>query len=226
MLENRRFGNKDAPTIQVAVVGLGYNGTALAVTIAERLKNTGTVKAINAQATICPAAPRGIRDAYWRVIKSRNVDLLFGYSVSSIRESRRPDQDPNITATTNSQTVNDEHQKLILELNPVQSGLKGETLEADLAAFEQAHLVAWNIWAAINGRPLSPFRFQKFGEFMSLGRTEAAISVDFVEGLTLEGPAAHAARKLAYCVRMPTQEHRAKVGMSWFAKALMDSLAS
>lgn len=97
MLENMRFG-KDAPSIQVAVVGMGYNGTALAVTLSERLKNTGTIKAINAQPTICPVAPPGIRDASWRVIKSRNVDLIFGYYVSSIRESCTSEDLSSITA--------------------------------------------------------------------------------------------------------------------------------
>lgn len=35
-----------------------------------------------------------------------------------------------------------------------------------------------------------------------------------------------AARKLVYCLRMPTDEHRVKVGISWFTKAAIDSLAS
>lgn len=29
-----------------------------------------------------------------------------------------------------------------------------------------------------------------------------------------------------YCLRMPTDEHRVKVGISWFAKGAVDSLAS
>jgi NADH:ubiquinone reductase (non-electrogenic) len=35
-----------------------------------------------------------------------------------------------------------------------------------------------------------------------------------------------AARKLVYCLRMPTDEHRVKVGISWFTKTAIDSLAS
>uniref|UniRef100_A0A453R3P4 FAD/NAD(P)-binding domain-containing protein n=1 Tax=Aegilops tauschii subsp. strangulata TaxID=200361 RepID=A0A453R3P4_AEGTS len=54
--------------IQVAIVGLGYSGVELAATISERLKNTGTVKAINFQTTICPNAPPGNREAALKVI--------------------------------------------------------------------------------------------------------------------------------------------------------------
>lgn len=34
-------------------------------------------------------------------------------------------------------------------------------------------------------------RFQNLGEMMTLGRSDAAISPSFVEGLTLEGPIGH-----------------------------------
>ncbi|GJN00335.1 hypothetical protein PR202_ga17760 [Eleusine coracana subsp. coracana] len=93
-------------------------------------------------------------------------------------------------------------------------------------AFQQADFAGWNLWAAINDRPLLPFRFQNLGEMMTLGRNDAAITASFIEGLTLEGPLGHAARKLVYCLRMPTDEHRVKVGISWFTKTAIDSLAS
>lgn len=35
-----------------------------------------------------------------------------------------------------------------------------------------------------------------------------------------------AARKIAYLLRLPTDEHRVKVGMSWLAKSAIDSVAS
>ena len=44
-------------------------------------------------------------------------------------------------------------------------------------AFQQADYVAWNLWAAINGRPLLPFRYQHLGDMMSLGRTRGAVSL-------------------------------------------------
>lgn len=35
-----------------------------------------------------------------------------------------------------------------------------------------------------------------------------------------------AARKFAYLIRLPTDEHRVKVGISWLAKSAVDSIAS
>ncbi|WCJ37726.1 Alternative NAD(P)H-ubiquinone oxidoreductase C1 chloroplastic/mitochondrial [Euphorbia peplus] len=93
-------------------------------------------------------------------------------------------------------------------------------------AFQQADFAGWNLWAAINGRPLLPFRFQNLGEMMTLGTNDAAISPSFIEGLTLEGPIGHAARKIAYLIRLPTDEHRLKVGISWLTKSAIDSVAS
>ncbi|EXB80260.1 NADH dehydrogenase C1 [Morus notabilis] len=93
-------------------------------------------------------------------------------------------------------------------------------------AFQQADFAGWNLWAAINDRPLLPFRFQNLGEMMTLGRNDAALSPTFVEGLTIEGPIGHTARKIAYLIRLPTDEHRFKVGISWLAKTAIDSIAS
>ncbi|KAJ6419375.1 hypothetical protein OIU84_029478 [Salix udensis] len=93
-------------------------------------------------------------------------------------------------------------------------------------AFQQADFTGWNLWAAINDRPLLPFRFQNLGEMMTLGRNDAALSPSFIEGLTLEGPVGHAARKIAYLLRLPTDEHRLKVGISWLTKSAVDSVAS
>lgn len=93
-------------------------------------------------------------------------------------------------------------------------------------AFQQADFAGWNLWAAINDRPLLPFRYQNLGEMMTLGRNDAAITPSFIDGLTLDGPVGHAARKLAYLLRLPTDEHRLKVGLSWFAKSAIESVAS
>ncbi|GKV11013.1 hypothetical protein SLEP1_g22302 [Rubroshorea leprosula] len=92
-------------------------------------------------------------------------------------------------------------------------------------AFQQADYAGWNLWAVINDRPLLPFRFQKLGEMMTLGKNNAAISPSFIEGLTLEGSVGHTARKIAYLLRLPTDEHRFKVGLSWFTKSAVDSVA-
>ncbi|KAK8969013.1 hypothetical protein KSP40_PGU004797 [Platanthera guangdongensis] len=93
-------------------------------------------------------------------------------------------------------------------------------------AFQQADFAGWNLWAAINDRPLLPFRFQDLGEMMTLGRNDGAISPSFIDGLTLDGPIGHTARKLVYLWRMPTDEHRLKVGISWLTKYALDSVAS
>ncbi|XP_039154874.1 alternative NAD(P)H-ubiquinone oxidoreductase C1, chloroplastic/mitochondrial-like [Eucalyptus grandis] len=93
-------------------------------------------------------------------------------------------------------------------------------------AFQQADSTGWNLWAAINDHPLLPFRFQNLGEMMTLGRNDAAISPSFIDGLTLEGPVGHVARKFAHLIRLPTDEHRIKVGMSWLAKSAIDSVTS
>ncbi|KAM7256202.1 hypothetical protein ACFE04_011943 [Oxalis oulophora] len=93
-------------------------------------------------------------------------------------------------------------------------------------AFQQADYVGWNLWAAINDRPLLPFRFQNLGEMMTLGKNDAAITPSFIEGLTLEGPIGHTARKIAYLIRLPTDEHRLKVGISWLTKSAIDTVAS
>lgn len=290
MLERRRFG-KSSPPIEVAIVGLGYSGVELAATISERLKNTGTVKAINVQTTICPSAPPGNRDAALKVLESQNIQLFLGYSVSCVREFYASDDSSSMA--TDEKEAGGDHKKLLVELQPAQRGLQSQVLEADLVlwtvgstsqipwlqppdapyviplngrgqveteetlqvkghprtfaigdsaalrdpsgkflpanaqvAFQQADFAGWNIWAAINDRPLLPFRFQNLGEMMTLGRNDAAITASFIEGLTLEGPLGHAARKLVYCLRMPTDEHRVKVGLSWFTKGAVDSLAS
>ena len=44
-------------------------------------------------------------------------------------------------------------------------------------AFQQADYVAWNLWAAINRRPLLPFKYQHLGDMMSLGRSAGAVSL-------------------------------------------------
>lgn len=93
-------------------------------------------------------------------------------------------------------------------------------------AFQQADYVGNNLWAAINERPLLPFRYTHLGEMMTLGTHDAAVSVGFIEGLTLDGRLAHAARKLAYLARLPTTEHKVKVGVSWLVKSANEAFAT
>ncbi|CAK9257160.1 unnamed protein product [Sphagnum jensenii] len=92
-------------------------------------------------------------------------------------------------------------------------------------AFQQADYAGWNLWAAINNRPLLPFRYQHLGEMMTLGTADAAVSLGFVEGFTLDGLLGHSARKLAYLYRLPTNDHKARVGLSWLAKSTISSIS-
>jgi NADH:ubiquinone reductase (non-electrogenic) len=92
-------------------------------------------------------------------------------------------------------------------------------------AFQQADYAGWNLWAAINNRPLLPFRYQHLGEMMTLGTADAAVSLGFVEGVTLDGLLGHSARKLAYLYRLPTNDHKARVGLSWLAKSTISSIS-
>lgn len=61
----------------------------------------------------------------------------------------------------------------------------GSEIEAETAnipptaqvAFQQADYVAWNLWSAINSRPLLPFKYQHLGDMMSLGRVNGAVTL-------------------------------------------------
>ncbi len=80
------------------------------------------------------------------------------------------------------------------------------------AAIQQADYAAWNVWASLRDRPLLPFRYQNLGEMMALGTDSATLTG---LGIKLDGPLAYAARRLTYLYRLPTLEHRIKVGLNW-----------
>ncbi|OLP15494.1 FAD-dependent oxidoreductase [Leptolyngbya sp. 'hensonii'] len=87
------------------------------------------------------------------------------------------------------------------------------------AALQEAEYVGWNIWASLTERPLLPFRYQFLGEMMTLGIDNATLTG---LGITLDGPLASVARRLAYLYRMPTLQHQIRVGLNWMAKPLME----
>ncbi|KAH1235458.1 Alternative NAD(P)H-ubiquinone oxidoreductase C1, chloroplastic/mitochondrial [Glycine max] len=194
---------------------------------------------------ICPNAQPGNREVALKVLSSRKVELLLGYFVCCIQRLSELESSDTLTgADENSTEVVPDFEKYILELQPAERGMQSKIVEADLVlwtagtkpplpqlepsdvAFQQADFTGWNLWAAINGRPLLPFRFQNLGEMMTLGRNDAAISPSFIDGLTLEGSVGHTARKIAYLIRLPTDEHRLKVGISWLTKSAIDSVSS
>ncbi|MCX7595807.1 MAG: NAD(P)/FAD-dependent oxidoreductase [Fischerella sp.] len=90
------------------------------------------------------------------------------------------------------------------------------------AAFQQADYAAWNIWATLTHRPLLPFRYQYLGEMMTLGIDNATFTG---LGIKLEGPLAYLARRLAYLYRMPTLDHKLKVGFNWLARPIIETLS-
>jgi NADH dehydrogenase len=89
------------------------------------------------------------------------------------------------------------------------------------AAFQQADYVAWNIWATLSDRPLLSFRYQYLGEMMTLGTDDATLSG---LGVTLNGSLAYIARRLAYLYRLPTLDHRLKVGFNWLVRPIIETL--
>ncbi|MEB3213370.1 MAG: NAD(P)/FAD-dependent oxidoreductase [Leptolyngbyaceae bacterium] len=97
---------------------------------------------------------------------------------------------------------------------------EGQSIPASAqAALQEAQYAAWNIWASATGRSLLPFRYQNLGEMLTLGTGTAALAG---LGITLDGPLAHVARRLAYLYRMPTLDHQMKVGLNWIMKPLRD----
>jgi demethylphylloquinone reductase len=89
------------------------------------------------------------------------------------------------------------------------------------AAFQQADYAAWNIWATLTNRSLLPFRYQFLGEMMALGIDSATLTG---LGIKLEGSLAYVARRLAYLYRLPTLDHKLKVGFNWLTRPIVETL--
>jgi len=80
-------------------------------------------------------------------------------------------------------------------------------------ANQQAKLLGNNIKAFVNGKDLSVGKFEELGEALSLGTENAAV---LAEGKSFGGTLARQARFALYTSRLPTWQHRLKVGASWF----------
>ncbi len=95
-------------------------------------------------------------------------------------------------------------------------------------AFQQSQYCAWNIWASFNSKPLVPFQYIPLGEFISLGIDGATASI--FGKLNIDGIPAHAMRRVAYLLRMPTLQHQWKLGTHWLTKPVInffrDSIAN
>jgi NADH dehydrogenase len=80
-------------------------------------------------------------------------------------------------------------------------------------AFQQSSLVAANVQALIDGSVPSKGHFEELGEAVSLGTETAAV---LVAGQAVSGALARQARFALYTARLPTWQHRLRVGASWF----------
>jgi demethylphylloquinone reductase len=85
-------------------------------------------------------------------------------------------------------------------------------------ANQQSSLLARNVKAFINGSPLKTKQFHELGEAVSLGTENAAV---LVGDRAFSGPLARQARFALYTQRLPTWQHRLKVGASWFFDGTM-----
>jgi len=80
-------------------------------------------------------------------------------------------------------------------------------------ANQQSKLLGDNIKAYIAGKPLKTKKFYELGEAISLGTQHAAV---LVGNKAFSGSLAREARFALYTQRLPTWQHRLKVGSSWF----------
>jgi NADH dehydrogenase len=87
-------------------------------------------------------------------------------------------------------------------------------------AFQQSQYCAWNIWASLNQKALVPFSYIPLGEFISLGIDGATASI--LGKFSIDGLPAHAIRRIAYLLRMPSWQHQWKLGTHWLSKPLIE----
>lgn len=80
-------------------------------------------------------------------------------------------------------------------------------------AFQQSSLVGKNVRALIEGKELKTKKFVELGEALSLGTEDGAV---LAGGQVVSGQLARQARYALYTGRLPTWQHRLKVGAAWF----------
>lgn len=80
-------------------------------------------------------------------------------------------------------------------------------------AFQQSSLAGDNVKALLAGKDLKTKHFEELGEAVSLGTHRAAV---LAGGRAFGGALARQARFTLYTSRLPTWQHRLKVGASWF----------
>ncbi|HVF86862.1 MAG TPA: NAD(P)/FAD-dependent oxidoreductase [Pyrinomonadaceae bacterium] len=80
-------------------------------------------------------------------------------------------------------------------------------------AFQQSGLVAGNVQSILDGSVPGTKHFVELGEAVSLGTERAAV---LAGGKVIDGALARQARFALYTSRLPTWQHRLRVGASWF----------
>ncbi|MBA3247306.1 MAG: NAD(P)/FAD-dependent oxidoreductase [Pyrinomonadaceae bacterium] len=80
-------------------------------------------------------------------------------------------------------------------------------------AFQQSDLVGKNVRALLKGGEPATKRFVEMGEALSLGTEGGAV---LAGGRVVSGALARQARFALYTQRLPTWQHRLRVGASWF----------
>jgi demethylphylloquinone reductase len=86
------------------------------------------------------------------------------------------------------------------------------------SAYQEGQFAAWNLWAALENRPLLDFRYTSLGQILGLGIDSGFASL---LGLHVSGKPAYILRRLVYLLRMPTPEQRLKVALNWAADPLV-----
>lgn len=81
-------------------------------------------------------------------------------------------------------------------------------------AFQQAGLAGRNVKALLKNRKLETTHFEELGEALSLGTERGAVLL--ASGQSFGGALARQARFALYTSRLPTWQHRLRVGASWF----------
>ncbi|HXM34511.1 MAG TPA: NAD(P)/FAD-dependent oxidoreductase [Pyrinomonadaceae bacterium] len=80
-------------------------------------------------------------------------------------------------------------------------------------AFQESALAARNVRALLAGEKLQTKHFEEIGEALSLGTERGAV---LTGGKVFGGAMARQARFALYTSRLPTWQHRLRVGASWF----------
>jgi demethylphylloquinone reductase len=182
---------------------------------------------IDLETSVASIEPDAMSLLYKGQVDTIPVDLVLwtvGTRVAPVVRalSLKQSQRGQLTVTSTLQAI--EHPEIFAlgDLADCQDAEGQQVPNTAQAAFQQADYTAWNIWASLTGRPLLPFRYQHLGEMMTLGTDNATFTG---LGIKLDGPLAYLTRRLAYLYRMPTLDHKLKVGLNWVAQPLLEMLS-